>query len=73
MPSTAVADQRHHQGEEKTGVEQPDDLEAHVGPDHVNLAVGEGHHAQGAEDQGEAQGQQRIDAALGQAVDELLK
>jgi hypothetical protein len=35
--------------------------------------VGKGHHAQGAENQGEPQSQQRIDAALGQAVDELLK
>ncbi len=64
---------RHQQGEQKTGIEQPDDLEAHVGSHHVDFAVGESHHAQGAEDQGEAQGQQRIDAALGKAVDELLK
>ena len=46
---------------------------AHEGPDHVDLPVGEGDEVHGAEDDDEAYGHQGVEAALGQAVDQLLQ
>ena len=72
-PQNCRSRQSRSQGEEEIGVKQPDDLKPDIGPDHVDLAVSEGHHAQRAEDQGETQGQQGIHASLGEAVDQLLE
>jgi len=49
--------QGRRQGEEEIGVSSRMISNPNIGPDHVDLAVSEGHHAQRAEDQGESQGQ----------------
>ncbi len=73
IPSRAVAIRRCRQAQQKTGIQQPDHFEADIGPDHIDFPMSKGHHPQGPENHGKSQGQQCIDAALGDSVDKLLK
>ncbi|MPN51651.1 hypothetical protein SDC9_199300 [bioreactor metagenome] len=59
------AAQRHHQGLQHR--------ERHEGRNHGNVAMGEMNHLQHTEQQAEAQGEQAVDAAQGQPVNELLE
>jgi hypothetical protein len=72
-----MTDQAHAQHGERARDEEvePGEREQRVQEEraqHVQLAVGEVHHAHDPEDQGEADAHQRIAAADDEAVDEVL-
>ena len=72
-PQDGRGRQGRQEGQSQAGIKQPDHLESDVGADHVDFAVGEGYHAQGAKNHGKSQRQQGVYTSLGNTVDKLFK
>ena len=68
----AISDPGQEGAPDRSAEGQPGKYEEGVGGEHDELAVGEVHHPHHRVDEGDAEGDQRVEAAEGEGVDQVL-